>query len=179
MSALKAIFPESEKNLLPGSIDLLFDDAGTNSHFLKSDASSEFDKLMFLLLHDEFIELLKYKAILMADARAEMPKTKLDRVVSMWEEIFPQNKILREGGKLLFLSDSGDEYYSSLRLSDGEKAILYYLGAVLYAMPGAVIFVDDPGVFIHRSIMQANWNIIEMMRPECTLIYNTHDIEFV
>ena len=60
MSALKAISPESEKNEMDGSIDMLFDNADNNNHFIKSEASSEFDKLMILLLHDEFIELLEY-----------------------------------------------------------------------------------------------------------------------
>ena len=63
-------------------------------------------------------------------------------------------------------------------LSNGEKTVLYYIGAVLYAMPGAVIFVDAPETFLHHSIMQALWNVIEEMRPDCTFIYNTHDIEF-
>ncbi|MDD2961197.1 MAG: DUF4435 domain-containing protein [Muribaculaceae bacterium] len=179
MSALKAIFPSMTKNNLEGSIDNLFELAGNNSHFIKSDAQSEFDKLMFLLLHDEFIELLKYKADLLGNVEgAKVPVTRLDRVAKRWEEIFPKNKILRAGGKLLFSSDSGDDSYSSMTLSDGEKAILYYLGAVLYAMPDAVIFVDDPGVFLHHSVMQALWNVIEQMRPDCTFIYNTHDLEF-
>lgn len=178
VSVLKAIFPETEKNILPGSIDLLFDEATTTSHFLKSEASTEFDKTMYLLLHDEFIELLKYKTDLLSGKQAKVPRTKLDTVVKMWEDIFPNNKILRESGKLLFLSQSGNEFYSALRLSDGEKAILYYIGSVLYAKPNAVVFVDDPAVFIHPSMMTALWNAIEQMRPDCTFIYNTHDIEF-
>ena len=56
--------------------------------------------------------------------------------------------------------------------------MLYYIGAVLYAMRGAVIFVDSPEIFLHHSIMQTLWNVIEEMRPDCTFIYNTHDIEF-
>ncbi|MEF9924421.1 MAG: DUF4435 domain-containing protein [Muribaculaceae bacterium] len=178
LSALKAIFPETDKNYLAGSISALFDEAASTSHFMKSDASSEFDKLIFLLLHDEFVDLMTYKALLMNNLPCDIPATKLDKVVMRWEDVFPKNRILREGGKLLFTAEGGDAPYSSFRLSDGEKTVLYYLGAILYAVPNAVIFVDDPGAFLHHSIMQALWNVIEEIRPDCTFIYNTHDLEF-
>ena len=45
-------------------------------------------------------------------------------------------------------------------------------------MPGAVILVDDPGAFIHHSMMNTLWNVIEEIRPDCTFVYNTHNIEF-
>ena len=38
-----------------------------------------------------------------------------------------------------------------LRLSDGEKAVLYYAAAVLYAPENAVIFVEAPEMFLHPS----------------------------
>ena len=178
LSALKAIFPDVSDTSMEGSINSLFDYAATSAHYLKPDASSEFEKLIFLLLHDEFLELLIYKAHKMNNLAYEMPETKLDKVVHMWEEVFPKNKILREGGKLLFSSENGETPYSLFKLSEGEKAVLYYLGAVMYAMPDAIIFVEDPTIFLHHSIIQALWNVIEEIRPDCTFIYNTHDIDF-
>lgn len=178
MSALRAIFPETRKNERNGSIDMLFDEADKGSPLFTSEANSEFEKVLFLLLHDEFLELLNFKAQAFDSDKVKLPVTKLDNVVRRWEEIFPKNKILREGGKLLFKSESGEDKYNSLRLSDGEKAVLYYLGCVQYACPNAVILIDDPGVFIHRSIMHVLWNAIEQMRPDCTFVYNTHDVDF-
>lgn len=178
VSALKAIFPTIEKNTLPGSIDTLYAEKSSYSQFIKGDISSEFNRLIFLLLHDEFLDLLQYKTqLLIGDKQTACPKTKLDKVVKMWQEVFPKNKILRDSGKLLFSNEAGDSY-TSIRLSDGEKAVLYYIGAILYARKGAVVFVEDPEIFIHHSIMQALWNVIEEMRPDCTFIYNTHDIDF-
>ncbi len=178
LSALRAIFPESSKNELPGSIDSIYDESIVTSHFLRTDASSEIEKLIYLLLHEEFLDLLEYKSRVIRNEKCDIPKTKLDCLVKMWEEVFPKNKILRESGRLLFESEGGNSPYSSLRLSDGEKAVLYYIGAVMYAMPNAVIFVDDPGAFLHPSIMIALWNVIEEIRPDCMFIYNTHDLEF-
>lgn len=179
VSALKAMFPKAEKNPLKGSIDTLYDELSSTSLYLRNDAATEFDRLIYLLLHDEFLDLLKFKAeSMLGEKGCGCPKTKLDKVVKMWQEVFPKNKILRDSGKLLFSNDVGDKPYSSIRLSDGEKAVLYYIGAVLYAPVGSMVFVEDPEIFIHHSIMQALWNVIEEMRPDCTFIYNTHDIEF-
>lgn len=182
ISALHAIYVREQPTEAPGgSIDALFIEADRHNHYLKTEASTEFERLIFLLLHEEFLDMLKYKSEIYSDTskrNRNLPITKLDKVIARWEEIFPNNKILREGGRLLFTSGSGDDLYSSLKLSDGEKAILYYLGAVLYAPQGAVVLIDDPGVFIHHSIMQALWNVIEQLRSDCTFIYNTHDIDF-
>ena len=181
VSALRALFPTTDRNELDGSIDRLYIEAASSSQYYNNDTATEFNRLIFLLLHDEFLDLLKYKALLMLGDSDEkrFPETKLDKVARMWQEVFPNNRILRDGGKLLFSNEKADVPFSSLRLSDGEKAVLYYIGAVLYAKPEAIIFVDDPEIYIHHSIMQALWNVIEEMRPDCTFIYSTHDIDFV
>lgn len=179
ISALRAIFPAAEKSKLKGSIDDLFDRINAASQHLKNDANTEFEKLTYIMMTDEFRQLMNYKAhLLMQEPDEKFPKTKLDTTVRMWQEVFPKNKVLRENGKLLFSTEGQNDSYSALRLSDGEKAVLYYIGAVLYAMPDAVVLVDDPEVFIHHSMMRTLWNVIEEMRPDCTFIYNTHDIDF-
>ena len=180
ISALKALFQSVERNGLDGSIDALYDAAVSSSPYYNRDSETEMQRLMFLLLHDEFLDLMRYKAVArLGDGDAVLPMTKLDQVARMWQEVFPNNRILRDGGRLLFSNEKGDDVFSELKLSDGEKAVLYYLGAVLYAKRDAIIFVDDPEIYIHHSIMQALWNVIEEMRPDCTFVYNTHDIDFV
>ncbi|MBR4846385.1 MAG: DUF4435 domain-containing protein, partial [Bacteroidaceae bacterium] len=180
ISALKALFPSTEKNELSGSIDLLYDDAVDTSPFYTKESPTEFQRLIFLLLHDEFLDLLKFKAKLrLGDGENDIPETKFDKVARMWHEVFPNNKVMRDGGRLLFSNDKSEDTFSELKLSDGEKAVLYYIGAVQYAQPNAIIFVDDPEIYIHHSIMKALWNVIEEMRPDCTFVYNTHDIDFV
>lgn len=185
ISALKAVFPKpgyqaayDTGDMAPGSIDKLFAESGGTQHFQAVEAPTEFDRLLYLLLHDEFIEMLRYKAEALSGGSPQVPSTKLDVTARRWEEVFPKNHLLRASGKLLFSNDAGDAPFNALRLSDGEKAVLYYIGAVQYAPQGAVIFVDDPETFLHHSIMQALWNVIESMRPDCTFVYNTHDIDF-
>ena len=178
LSALRAIFPTTSINKLEGSIDMIYAEKASLTHIFKGAAESEFERLIFLLLQEEFIDILTYKTRLNTEDNIELPRTKLDDVLQRWIKVFPQNRVSRLDGKLFFSNECDDEPYSSQLLSNGEKAVLYYIGAVLYAMPNAVIFVDSPEIFLHHSIMQTLWNVIEGMRPDCTFIYNTHDIEF-
>ena len=179
ISALKALFttpPSTE--VMPGSIEDMFNRMNAANPLIQNKAETEFDKLFFVMLNDEFRELMNFKAHKLMDEQMEFPKTKLDITVKKWQEVFPKNKALRENGKLMFTSEGYEDKYPLMRLSDGEKSVLYYIGAVLYAMPDAAILVDDPETFIHSSIMRTLWNVLEQMRPDCTFIYNTHDVEF-
>ena len=179
ISALRALFSlEHKEQDYKGSISDRFDNLNQTMQQVVNNAKSEFDKLCYVMMIDEFRGLMNFKAHRLMNEDIEFPKTKLDKVVKMWQDVFPRNKILRENGKLLFTTEGQSDKYSSLRLSDGEKAVLYYLGAVLYAREDAVIFVDDPETFIHPSIMQTLWNVIEEMRPDCTFVYSTHDVNF-
>ena len=171
ISALKAMFPSTTTNVLPGSIDDLF-------NRMNEANETEFDKLFYVMLNDEFRDLMNFKAHQLMGEQMEFPKTKLDITVKKWQEVFPKNKVLRENGKLMFTSEGFEDKYPLRRLSDGEKSVLYYIGAVLYAMPDAAILVDDPETYIHSSIMRTLWNVLEQMRPDCTFIYNTHDVDF-
>lgn len=178
LSALDALYDSRESDTLPGSIDMLSQEAVLMSSFIRNDAGSQFERLMALLLNEEVLNLLSYKMNASTKLQSELRKTRFDKVVELWQEIFPDNRILLEGGKLLFSRSIDPEKYSSVKLSAGEKAVLYYIGATLFAMENAVIFVDNPGIFLHPSIMHTMWNSLEELRPDCTFIYTTHDLEF-
>ena len=179
ISALKALFTASSSPTpLKGSIEDLFNRMNAANPQVKNLAETEFDKLFYVMLNDEMRELMNFKAHRLMGEQMEFPKTKLDITVKKWQEVFPKNKVLRENGKLMFATEGYKDKYPLLRLSDGEKSVLYYIGAVLYAMPDAAILVDDPETFIHSSIMRTLWNVLEQMRPDCTFIYNTHDVSF-
>ena len=180
LSALRALFPIRPQDEKPmhGSIDEMFERINEANPQVKNSANTEFDRLTYVMLMDEFRELMNFKTHRLMGEKMEFPRTKLDTTVRKWQKVFPKNKVLRENGKLLFATEGFDDKFNSMRLSDGERAVLYYIGGALYAMPDAVILVDDPETFIHHSIMHTLWNVIEEMRPDCTFIYNTHDVDF-
>ncbi len=179
VSALHALYGKDAPGApLPGSIDSLYAEAVGRATIVRNDAASQFDRLMGVLLCEEFVNLLSYKIMSATDSTATLQPTRLDTLIELWQEIFPDNRILLEGGRMLFSRNSDTQAYSSLRLSDGERAVLYYIGAALLAMDSAVIFVDTPGLFLHPSVSKTLWDRLEGLRPDCTFIYTTHDLEF-
>lgn len=180
LSAIRAPFPEREESKLKGSIDHLYTLAIANRPYMRTNAVSELEKLIFMLFADEFQQLLKLKEKVAEKGHLKkFPATKLDKLKSVWERIFPGNKIIASGGTLMFSTSSGEDLISAERLSQGEMAVLYYVAGVLYAPQNAVIFVDAPSLFLHPSILNALWNSVESLRPDCTLVYNSVDVEFV
>lgn len=177
LSAVSAFYPQRLGNK-PSSVDELY--AASLPTSLRDDTLPELDKLTQMLFHDEFRYLLKVKTDkLLYGTAIRLEPTKLDKMIELWQEIFPGNRIISEGGQMLFSTESGNNLISSSSLSSGEKAVLYYIAAVLYTLPDSLIFIDNPSMFLHPAILNALWNAIEGLRPDCTFIYNTSDMDFV
>lgn len=180
LSALSASFPEREESTLPGSIDSLYREAIRQQTYMRTDAVSELDKLIYMVFADELEYLLSVKEHGFGEGkRIRLKPTKLDRIKELWERIFPGNRITRNRGTLMFATNSGDDLISATSLSQGEKTVLYYAAAVLYAMPDAVIFIDSPTLFIHPTVIGPLWDALEELRPDCTFVYNSVDVDFV
>ena len=180
LSAIRAPFPEREESKLKGSIDDLYSKAAVKRPYMRVNAVSELEKLIYMLFADEFEQLLKLKE--KASSKSgfhKFPATKLDKLSKIWEKIFPGNKIVSSAGTLMFATSAGEDLISAEKLSQGEMAVLYYVAGVLYAMPQAVIFIDAPSLFLHPTIMNSLWNSIEALRPDCTFVYNSVDVAFV
>lgn len=142
--------------------------------------STDLDRLGSMLFQDEFHYLLSVKGeSLIEGKRLLFEPTKLDALVSIWQDIFPDNTVMREQGTLLFATPGGPDLISTGKLSSSEKAVLYYIAAALYAPASGVIFVDNPGLFLHPAMLHVVWNAVEGLRPDCTFVYNTSDVDFM
>lgn len=173
LSALKGLYGSEEDT----SLMSLFEKTFGNSAF-KPQSANGIDALLALLMHDEMLNLINYKTELTSNPQAKLHKTKLDIIAREWKKLFPDNNILVESGKFLFSRGEDPRSYSALKLSDGERAAIYYLAGVMYAPRNGVIFIDSPEMFMHPSIMQNLWNRIEELRPDCLFVFTTHDLEF-
>ncbi len=178
ISALEALCGITSGVATHNSIATLYERAVKSSAFLHTDVSNMFEQLTMLLLNEEMSNLVAYKMELAQGKRVHMAESKLDEVIRRWQEVFPDNHVMRAGGGLLFSRTGDADTYSQFKLSHGEKTVLFYFGAVLYAPSGATIFVDNPGIFLHNSLLHRLWNTIEGMRPDCRFVYTTHDVDF-
>lgn len=106
-------------------------------------------------------------------------KTKLDILQEVWERLLPLKKLHITADDIRVSSigiESAD--YSASEMSDGERAVFYILGQVLSANEGSILIFDEPELHIHKSIISNLWDEIEKLRPDCSFLMITHDIEF-
>lgn len=180
LSAIGASYPKQQLSKLKGSIDKLYARAIESRPYLRDSAVSEINKLAFLLFTDELEYLLSVKTSqLGTPGSVELKMTKLDKLARLWRRIFPESRIVKRSGQLMFANESGDDTFTPDKLSRGEKTALYFIAGALYAMRGAVIFIEEPTLFLHPAILHQFWNAVEELRPDCTFIYDTVDADFV
>ncbi len=178
LSVMEAVCENTNVENSSDTVDAIYRERRQRIGFLHSEESTTFERLMILMLNEEIANLVEYKMAVARGEKPAIPESKLDIVIRRWQEMFPENHVMREGGRLLFSRRGDSRAYSQTRLSHGEKAMLYYLGAVLYAPEKSWIFVDNPGMFLHASVLRRMWDTIEAMRPDCKFVYSTHDVDF-
>ena len=106
-------------------------------------------------------------------------KAKLDILQEVWERLLPLKKLHITADDIRVSSigiESAD--YSASEMSDGERAVFYILGQVLSANEDSILIFDEPELHIHKSIISNLWDEIEKLRPDCSFLMITHDIEF-
>lgn len=141
---------------------------------------SEYEKLILHLQNEEFEAAVNYKEAGKTRPGLPPPLTKLDRIQTIWEKMFPHNRLVRKSGFIELTSTlrAGSDSYTAGRMSDSEKLVFYLVGAILRARPGAILVIEEPETLLHNLIKTQLWDEIEAMRPDCTYIYLTHDIDF-
>lgn len=140
---------------------------------------NDYDKLMILLHTEEYEESVSFKESYSPGQDIIKPKTKLDRVQSIWEYVLPHRKLHKRAGSIdVSIVDGTSENYNASEMSDGERVIFYLIGSVISAPENALIVIDEPEMHIHKSIIKKLYDKIEIERVDCTFIYLTHDIDF-
>ncbi len=184
LNALDALYNVTEPDPAHWAIDRLHQQAGAVPAYDKTRRQTRLDRLLTLLVSDELVNLFRFKfARCEGDANPvrdirNAPETRIDTLIRFWQEVFPANRVLVDSGNILFGRDGSDDTFVAGRLSDGERAVLYYGAALLYAPRNAVVMVDSPEMFMHPSTLQSVWNRLEQLRPDCLPVYITHDLEF-
>ena len=108
------------------------------------------------------------------------PETDIDKLVTVWSDIFPQRTIIYNDTRFYADDPSSEkkDEYSATKMSDGERTALYFIAQVLAVTPNRVLLIDEPELHLHRSLMNRLWLALEKYRPDCLFIYITHDTQF-
>ena len=108
-------------------------------------------------------------------------KTTFDIVVEIWNDLISLRTIALTPESIPYLKyeKNGEEKeYEAYRMSDGERIILYLVARVMQAPQNGLIIVDEPEVFLHRTVVDKLWTRLEKERKDCVFVYLTHDLQF-
>mgnify|MGYP003092130754 FL=1 len=140
---------------------------------------TEYEKMILRLQREEFEAAVNYKEACKLNAGLEPPATKIDVIQQIWEQMFPHNRLIRKSGFIeLTSAERSCNSYTAGRMSDSEKLVFYLIAAGLYAPANALLVIEEPETLLHSSIKNLLWDKIEELRPDCTFVYLTHDIDF-
>ena len=93
----------------------------------------------------------------------------LDKVIKLWDKILIHRKLKAEKGDIQVLTSEGSRY-PFMSLSDGEKAVFYYIAHILLAKENSYIIVDEPENHLHLALVAKLWDALEQARPDCQFI---------
>lgn len=140
---------------------------------------NDFDRLLQYLFAQQNNLAVENNQKLNRREKITNSKTKLDILQEVWERLLPPKKLHITADDIRVSSTSIESAdYSASEMSDGERAVFYILGQVLSANEGSILIFDEPELHIHKSIISNLWDEIEKLRPDCSFLMITHDIEF-
>ena len=144
----------------------------------------DFDDVLAALIamyHNETSEYFKIckKAEKNNLVKPKTPLTVIDKLMEIWNSIFPQRNLLFEDSKFYAHEEiKPSEKYSASQMSDGERAVLYLASQVLAIPENKTLIIDEPEIHLHGTIMNKLWESLEDYRSDCLFIYITHDTNF-
>jgi ABC-type cobalamin/Fe3+-siderophores transport system ATPase subunit len=106
------------------------------------------------------------------------PITNLDKTFDIWNSLIEHRKIDCNDGMNITLEFNSVTQYPIVQMSDGEKVMLFLIAQVLQAPKDGFIIVDEPEMYLHKTILKKLWDRLEFERPDCLFIYLTHDLDF-
>ena len=107
------------------------------------------------------------------------PKTNLDQAIEIWNSLISHREISFDDDHINIVPKTKEGLsYDLVQMSEGEKVMLYLIAHVLQAPKNGFIIVDEPEIYLHRSILRKLWDKLETKRADCIFVYLTHDIGF-
>ena len=181
------VIPAQRMLLLPTSGD--FSRLQYSEENLKADKTSKSPSAEYVWLRDTDYAILMKKLIeshitysTQKEENSSYSDTSLlQKTQEIWHEFLPKSKLVynHKDRVLEVFNIENEQTYPIHQLSEGEKVILYLTLQVLYAPLDKFIIIDEPEIYIHKSILSKIWDRLEQERPDCLFIYLTHDIDFV
>jgi len=151
-----------------------------NSWSIMTQVGGEFQVLLDNLLAERSVVRNKYfEQLQNGQVIKDIPVTRLDKALKIWNSLI-QHRILEctDGINITLKPLMAANSYPAHQMSDGEKVALYLIAHILQAPESGFIIIDEPEMYLHKTILKKLWDILESERQDCIFIYLTHDLDF-
>lgn len=146
--------------------------------------TNEFEIVLKHLLAENISVGNKYRKQAIKNTKNEIPidspqNTNLDTTIEIWNSLIEHRYLDCEDGINIktYVKETNNPY-PSIQMSDGEKVLLYLIAQVMLAPVNGFIVIDEPEMYLHKTILKRLWDILETKRNDCLFIYLTHDLDF-
>lgn len=155
-------------------------DGGGTSYSLLSEVGGEFHALLDNLLAERSSIRNKFCDLVQSDSNTilNVPESTLDKVLNIWNRLIQHRKLICDGVNISLEIKDTQQVYAAHLMSDGEKVALYLIAHILQAPKNAFIVIDEPEMYLHKTILNKLWDTLENERKDCIFMYLTHDIDF-
>ncbi|MGI4803242.1 MAG: AAA family ATPase [Janthinobacterium lividum] len=106
------------------------------------------------------------------------PITNLDSTLEIWNSLMEHSVISCSDGINITVESEKKVSYPIVQMSDGEKVMLFLIAQILQAPRYGFVIVDEPEMYLHKTILNKLWDILEKERQDCIFVYLTHDLDF-
>jgi len=139
---------------------------------------NDFDALLQCLFAEHNRTAVDFLTLAEKDRTTPVPTSRLRQLKAVWDDLLPHRVLELREATIEVIVKTGGQSYAGSDMSDGERAIFYFLGQSLMAPGNSVIVVDEPEGHVHKAILGPLWDAIESARPDCGFLYITHDLDF-
>lgn len=141
---------------------------------------NDFDSLMEYLITENYEKTIEYRDQHKNGDLSFDNETKLEQIKNIWESIITHRKLKICSGKIEVcdIDTTQNQVYNGSEMSDGERAIFYFIAESICAKENSLIIIDEPENHLHKSILVRLWDAIELSRPDCMFLYITHNLDF-
>lgn len=146
-------------------------------------ANAEFGVLLQNLIANDIQENKKYvdgaKKASISGLQISAPElTNIEKAFSIWMDLIEHREIYLKDGINIFVTTGEGVEYPAIKMSEGEKVILFLIAQVIQAPTGGFVVIDEPEMHLHKAILNKLWDRLEKERGDCIFIYLTHDLDF-
>lgn len=140
----------------------------------QAELSSDFQNILTALINEHIVDIDA------SHQNEELAKqTLLLRMIELFEILIPHIKLKQNVKSRIIEAQNEGNVYHFNSLSDGEKAIVYYISSVLLASKDGLVIIDEPETYINPALYKRLWDLLIKERSDCQFVFITHSMDFI